>query len=116
MKKNAALIIVDLQRDFCAGGPMAVPDAEKIIPVINQLQSHFTLVVATKDWHPAHHCSFASTYPGHSVGEILPVNDVLQALWPDHCVQKTLGAEFHAELERQYIAEVFYKGTDKRYD
>jgi nicotinamidase/pyrazinamidase len=116
MKKNAALIIVDLQRDFCAGGPMAVPGVEKIIPVINRLQSHFPLVVATKDWHPANHSSFASNHPGHSVGEELSVHDVMQVLWPDHCVQKTLGAEFHPDLERKYLNEVFFKGTDKRFD
>ncbi len=84
--------------------------------LINQLQPHFSLVVATKDWHPANHSCFASNHPGHKVGEILSVNDVLQVLWPDHCIQKTLGAEFHANLERKYLAEVFFKGTDKHFD
>ena len=92
-----ALILVDMQNDFCPGGSLAVKEGVRIVPVVNELQKHFPLVVATKDWHPAGHSSFVS-------------------LWPPHCVQETAGAEFVAELDTSRIARIFLKGTDMEID
>jgi nicotinamidase/pyrazinamidase len=94
---SSALILVDIQNDFCPGGSLAVKDGDKIVPVANELQKRFELIVATKDWHPAGHSSFVS-------------------LWPPHCVQGTAGAEFVAGLDTSRIARVFLKGTDLEID
>src|SRR3990167_6087430 len=111
-----ALIMVDLQNDFCQGGSLAVPGADEIISLANQLQPRFDLVIATKDWHPQDHTSFASNHPGHSVGDLIMINGISQILWQDHCVQKTYGAAFHPQLNTQLIKKIFYKGTDKNID
>jgi nicotinamidase/pyrazinamidase len=113
---KTALILVDLQNDFCLGGALAVPGADDVISLANTLQSQFDVVIATKDWHPADHASFASNQPLHKVGEVIAVNGVEQILWPDHCVQGTHGAEFHPELDTSRIKKIFYKGTDKMMD
>ncbi len=97
MKSLNALILVDIQNDFCPGGSLAVREGDQIVPLVNELQKHFALVVATKDWHPAGHSSF-------------------ETLWPPHCVQETAGAEFVAELDTSRIARVFLKGTDSGVD
>lgn len=94
---SSALILVDLQNDFCPGGSLAVKDGDAVVTVANELQKHFELIVATKDWHPAGHSSFES-------------------LWPPHCVQETAGAEFVAGLDTSRIARVFLKGTDPEVD
>ncbi len=91
-----ALILVDIQNDFCPGGSLAVTDGDKIVPVVNKLQKLFPLVVATKDWHTADHSSFS--------------------IWPPHCVQDSLGAEFVKGLDTKHIARVFLKGTDQAID
>jgi nicotinamidase/pyrazinamidase len=109
---NTALILVDLQNDFCQGGSLAVPFGDELIPLANELQNCFDLVVATKDWHPQNHISFASNHPGENVGAMIKVHGIDQILWPDHCVQNTKGAEFHAGLVTKHIQRVFYKGTD----
>ena len=93
--KNA-LILVDLQNDFCFGGSLAVPNGDEVIAIANRLQPYFELVVATKDWHPQDHMSFASNHPGHVVGDVLESMGMSQVLWPDHCVQRSRGAEFHS--------------------
>jgi nicotinamidase/pyrazinamidase len=92
-----ALILVDIQNDFCPGGSLAVEEGDRIVPVVNELQRHFDLVVATKDWHPPAHSSFVT-------------------LWPPHCVQGTHGAEFHPALDTSRFAHVFHKGTDPAVD
>ena len=97
-----ALIIVDVQYDFLPGGSLAVVDGDKIIPIINRLQSQFDLIVATQDWHPADHSSFVSNNP--------------QGLWPDHAVQGSHGAELHANLSKEKIDRVFRKGIDPTVD
>lgn len=111
-----ALIIVDVQNDFCPGGALPVPQGDEVVPVINQLQPVFGLIVATQDWHPPDHCSFAANHPGRQVGEVIEVAGVSQVLWPVHCVQGSPGAEFHPGLETQRIAAVFKKGADPRID
>jgi nicotinamidase/pyrazinamidase len=111
-----ALILVDLQNDFCPGGALPVPQGDAIIPLINQLQSKFELVVATQDWHPADHGSFAANHPGKKPGDVIELNGLQQILWPTHCVQNSPGAEFVAGLDRSRIAKVFQKGTDPAID
>ncbi len=111
-----ALILVDLQNDFLPGGALAVPDGDEVIPVANLLQLHFDLVVATQDWHPAGHGSFAASHPGKSPGEIIELGGQPQVLWPVHCVQGTAGAELAPDLERAKIDKVFFKGVDSDVD
>jgi nicotinamidase/pyrazinamidase len=111
-----ALIIVDVQHDFLPGGALPVPEGDQVIPVINQLQKQFELVVATQDWHPAGHGSFASSHPGKRPGEVIELHGLPQVLWPDHCVQGTLGAELARGLDTARIARVFQKGTDPAVD
>ena len=110
------LILVDIQTDFLPGGALAVPDGDKVIPVANRLQAAFPLVVATQDWHPADHGSFAANHPGKNVFEQIDLNGLPQTLWPVHCVQGTLGAELAPGLQRERIAKIFTKGTDTGID
>jgi len=110
------LILVDLQNDFLPGGALAVPDGDDVIPIANQLQKHFPLIVATQDWHPPNHGSFAINHPGRKVFEQIELNGLPQTLWPVHCVQGTSGAELAAELHREKIGRVFPKGTDPSID
>ena len=110
------LVLVDLQNDFLPGGALAVPNGDDVIPIANQLQKHFPLVVATQDWHPPTHGSFAANHPGRKVFEQIELNGFPQTLWPVHCVQGTPGAELAASLHRDKIARVFPKGTDPSID
>src|SRR6266487_1828526 len=111
-----ALILVDIQNDFLPGGALAVPEGDAVIPVANKLQAAFPLVVATQDWHPANHGSFAANHPGRKVFEQIDLNGLPQTLWPVHCVQGTRGAELAAALNRERIANVIPKGTDAGID
>lgn len=111
-----ALILVDIQKDFLPGGALTVPDGDAIIPIVNRLQAAFPLVVATQDWHPANHGSFAANHPGKNIFEQINLNGLTQTLWPVHCVQGTPGAELAAGLERERIAKIFPKGTDAGID
>lgn len=111
-----ALLIVDVQNDFLPGGALAVPGGDRILPVIARLQPRFEVVVATQDWHPPSHGSFAVHHPGHRVGDIVELDGLPQILWPVHCVQGTPGAEFAPGLDRTRIEAVFRKGTDPRVD
>ena len=110
-----ALLLIDLQNDFCPGGALAVNDGDATIAVANQLAAAFyqrgEAVVASQDWHPANHGSFASVagQPQHTVGEL---NGLQQIWWPDHCIQHSHGAQFHAALDTSVIEAVFYKGQD----
>jgi nicotinamidase/pyrazinamidase len=110
-----ALILVDIQYDFCPGGSLAVPEGDAIIPLLNRLQEKFELVAATQDWHPSGHASFASTH-GKKPGETAMIRGKPQTLWPDHCVQGTHGAELAAGLDRGRIARIFQKGADPEID
>lgn len=111
-----ALILVDIQNDFLPGGALAVPDGDAVVPVANRLQSHFERIVATQDWHPAGHESFASSHPGHEMGAVIDLHGLSQVLWPDHCIQETPGAEFAADLVMSGVEKVFHKGTDPTID
>ncbi len=111
-----ALVIVDLQYDFLPGGALGIPHADEIVPIINVLIPKFALVVATQDWHPSDHMSFASNHPGKKVGDIVRAGDLEQILWPVHCVRNTHGAELAPSLDKTNIASFFYKGTDKNID
>jgi nicotinamidase/pyrazinamidase len=110
-----ALILVDIQYDFCPGGSLAVPDGDAVVPVANRLQTQFDLVVATQDWHPRGHGSFASSH-GKPVYTVIEIHGAPQTLWPDHCVQGTHGAALVSALDRARIARVFQKGTDPEID
>jgi nicotinamidase/pyrazinamidase len=111
-----ALIIVDVQNDFCPGGALPVTEGDRVVDCINRIQPKFDLVVATQDWHPADHGSFAANHPGCSVGQKIELAGLPQILWPAHCVQDTPGAELHPGLDRARIARVFRKGTDPTID
>jgi nicotinamidase/pyrazinamidase len=110
------LIILDMQNDFMAEGTLEVPNGNSIIPIINDLLAKFDLIVATQDWHPASHKSFASSYPGKKPFEKIMLHGVEQTLWPDHCVQGTRGAEFHPNLDTRPIEAIFRKGMDSDRD
>ncbi|WP_186756592.1 bifunctional nicotinamidase/pyrazinamidase [Echinicola salinicaeni] len=107
-----ALLIVDVQNDFLPGGALAVDEGDQIIPVINELQEKFDFIVATQDWHPAIHKSFADNHPGKMIGDIICLKGEEQVLWPVHCVQGTEGADFHKDLNRKKWKKVFQKGTN----
>jgi len=111
-----ALIIVDMQNDFVEGGALAVPGGKDIVPLINRLQGRFDFVVATQDWHPANHASFAVNHPGKNVYEVIDLHGLPQTLWPVHCVQDTPGADFVAGLDRTRWAAVIQKGVDAEID
>ena len=111
-----ALILVDIQNDFLPGGALAVPDGGAIIPVANRLQAVFPLVVATQDWHPPDHGSFATSHPGKKPFDQIELNGLPQTLWPVHCVQNTEGAALADNLNGTAIAKVFVKGTDTGID
>jgi nicotinamidase/pyrazinamidase len=111
-----ALVLVDLQNDFCPGGALAVPDGDQVIPVANHLARRFPLVVATQDWHPANHGSFAANQPGRRPYELGELGGLPQVLWPVHCVQGSPGAAFHAALDTERITRAFPKGTDAGID
>jgi nicotinamidase-related amidase/MFS family permease len=113
---SEALIIVDVQYDFMPGGALPARHGDDVVPVINRVQALFDVVIATQDWHPANHGSFASNHPGHKPGDVVNLNGLQQILWPDHCVQGSHGAELHRDLDRARIAEIVRKGTDPGID
>lgn len=111
-----ALVLVDIQNDFLPGGALAVPEGDAVIPVANALMPKFELVIATQDWHPPDHASFAANHPGRAVGEVIDLGGLPQVLWPVHCVQETAGADFAPDLDRSHISEIIRKGTDPAID
>jgi nicotinamidase/pyrazinamidase len=110
------LIIVDLQNDFLPGGALAVPNGDEVISVANELQRRFELVLATKDWHPPDHGSFAANHPRKKPGDRVILDGIEQILWPAHCVQNTHGAEFAPLFDTSPIAHIFHKGTERMID
>lgn len=114
--QKEALIIVDIQNDFLPGGSLAVSGGNEIIPIINSLQNRFDLVIATQDWHPENHKSFASAHLGKKEYDVIKLNGLSQVLWPDHCIQGTEGAAFSAELNDKKIEAIFRKGMDPEID
>lgn len=113
---NEALIIIDLQKDFCPGGSLAVEKGDTIVPVVNTASSAFSQVIATKDWHPAGHVSFASSHQGRNPLDTLSLGNIEQVLWPDHCVAGTKGADFHPDLDLKPLTLILHKGTKKNLD
>lgn len=110
------LIVIDAQNDFMPGGALSVPDGDKIIPVINSMQHKFDLIVASQDWHPQNHVSFASNHPGRNIFDEIEIHGKPQTLWPDHCVQNSEGAMFHPQLQTAGWETIFRKGTDPGID
>lgn len=110
------LIIVDAQIDFMPGGALAVKEGDQIIPVINKMLPNFDLVVATQDWHPENHKSFAINHSGKKEFDVIQLDGLEQILWPPHCVQGSKGAEFHPDLETKSIEAIFRKGMDVEID
>lgn len=113
MKK--ALLIIDVQNDFCPGGAMAVPDGDKIISIINNISQKFYKVVATQDWHPITHISFAKNHH-KKIFDTITIGDINQVLWPDHCVQGTKGAELHHSLNLNNVDLILRKGNNPLID
>ena len=111
-----ALLLIDLQNDFMPGGTLAVAHGDQVVGVANAIMSRFDVVVATQDWHPAHHTSFASSHLGLEPGDAARVEGVVEMTWPDHCVQNTAGASFHSNLDVARITHVVRKGTDRKVD
>ncbi|HEX3571362.1 MAG TPA: bifunctional nicotinamidase/pyrazinamidase [Acidobacteriaceae bacterium] len=111
-----ALLLVDLQNDFCPGGALAVDRGDEIVPIVNRLGGQFEHVILTQDWHPRDHVSFASTHPGHKPYETVETNYGPQALWPDHCVQATTGAAFHPGLNVPHAELILRKGFRRNID
>ena len=110
------LIVVDVQNDFIAGGALAVAGGVEVVPLIDRLQMDFDRIVATQDWHPADHRSFAANHPGRQVGDVIDLDGRSQVLWPPHCVQGTPGADFAPGLDRSRWTAVFQKGTAREID
>lgn len=111
-----ALLIVDLQNDFCPGGALEVPNGDAIVPVINKLLPRFDTVLQTQDWHPAGHSSFASSHDGKEPFDTIEMPYGEQVLWPDHCVQDSEGAAFHPDLDTSQSQLIVRKGFRKQID
>jgi nicotinamidase/pyrazinamidase len=105
-----ALLIADVQNDFCPDGALAVPEGDAIVPTVNRLMEGFDHVVMTQDWHPPGHQSFASSHPEHDPMDVIEVDYGDQILWPDHCVQGSEGAEFHPDLDTTPVQLIIRKG------
>lgn len=109
------VLLVDIQNDFLPTGALPVTEGDQIIPLVNRLQSQFDLIVATQDWHPENHKSFA-VHHGKDPGEVILLNGIEQVLWPVHCVQDTTGAELAVGLETERIDRIFQKGMNPEID
>lgn len=114
--ENEALIIIDIQNDFCPGGALAIPDGDKIVDGVNSLMNEFQTIVLTQDWHPAGHSSFASSHEGADVMSVVDMPYGPQVLWPDHCVQGSSGADFHPDLNINAVHASIRKGFRSHID
>ena len=111
-----ALLVIDIQNDFCPGGALAVSGGDEIVPIVNKLIDHFDTIILTQDWHPAGHLSFASSHDGKMPYDTTEMAYGTQVLWPDHCIQGTRGAEFHTELHADKAQVIIRKGFRKEID
>lgn len=111
-----ALIVIDVQKDFCPGGALAVPQGDAIVPGINKLMAKADAVILTQDWHPAGHSSFASSHVGKSPYDMVEMTYGSQVLWPDHCIQGSVGAQFHPDLQTDKADLVIRKGYNPAID
>ncbi len=111
-----ALLVIDVQRDFCTGGALAVPEGDEVVPVINHIMPFYDVVVFTQDWHPADHLSFASQHENKAPFETVTLAYGEQVLWPDHCVQGTEGASFHPDLDVRSAQTIIRKGFRREVD
>ena len=116
LSRHAALLLIDIQNDFCPGGALAVPGGDTVVTIANRLMPNFTVVVASQDWHPENHLSFASQHPNCSIGDFVDLNGRPQILWPDHCIAHTNGADFHRYLADENITKIIKKGTSREID
>ncbi len=116
MKSRDALLVIDMQKDFCSGGALPVENGDFIVPVINKLMQNFEIIIATQDWHPPDHKSFASMHQGNKPYDVIELHGNKQVLWPEHCVQGTPGAEFHKELDTKRFHAIFRKGMNFEVD
>jgi nicotinamidase/pyrazinamidase len=110
LQPTDALLVIDIQNDFCPGGALAVEDGDTIIPLVNHLAVHFPHTILTQDWHPSGHISFATTHPGRSLYETIQAPYGPQNLWPDHCLQNSPGAAFHSSLHIPHAELTLRKG------
>jgi len=111
-----ALIVIDVQNDFCPGGALAVPEGDAIVPGISMLMAEFPTVILTQDWHPADHLSFASQHRGRAPMELTQMPYGPQVLWPDHCIQGFIGAQFHPDLTVDRAELIIRKGFRRQID
>ena len=111
-----ALVIIDVQNDFLINGSLEIPGGNDVIEPINEIIENYALVVATKDWHPLDHVSFASNHLGKKNGDVVKVDNLDQILWPKHCVQESRGSDFPKTLNFKAINKIIYKGTDSQID
>ena len=116
LDKSTALIVIDVQNDFCSGGALAVEGGEAVVPICNALLPHYSVTVATQDWHPAGHSSFASSHHGKKPFETIEMPYGAQVLWPDHCVQGTEGAAHHPHLHAEHADIILRKGFHPQID
>lgn len=116
IQDSDCLLIIDVQNDFCTGGSLAVPDAEAILPLINQLGPRFGTVVLTQDWHPAGHSSFATCHSGKQPFDTITLPYGEQTLWPDHCIQGSYGSDFHPDLQTSHSQLIIRKGFRRAID
>jgi nicotinamidase/pyrazinamidase len=116
MKEKTALLVIDIQNDFCPGGALPVPKGDEVIPTINKLIDKFYKVIGTQDWHPENHMSFAKNHPGKNEYDIIDINGESQVLWPVHCVLGTKGADFHPEITAKKFDIIIRKGNNTKID
>ncbi len=109
-------MVIDVQNDFCPGGTLAVKNGDKVVPVINHIMKKFSKAIATQDWHPESHVSFARNHPGKKAYDVIDVNGISQVLWPVHCVAGKKGAELHPDLDKTMFDIIVRKGTNPNID
>jgi len=114
--KRNALLVADVQNDFCPGGALAVKEGDQVVPIINQIQPLFDRIIATQDWHPPDHVSFATNHPGKNTYDVISAGGISQVLWPAHCVAGTPGTAFHADLDTDRFHLILRKGMNPAID